>query len=233
MKIRIQRCNKFHYAEKLGHSAKGSKGLRYCVFTWEWGCCCVHYAQVISFPFLRLNLEVQIRRNLRHVQHFYILSGNFMTLIIKKYSNRRLYNTEKSCYITIADVRDLVLNNVDFKVVDANTDEDLTRSTLLQIILEQENSGDSIFTTEILSKIIRFYDDSVQNVFTSYLEQSVNLFEEQQHRLQKQVKEMLDQSSLDTFSDLTNRNLKVWQEMQNNFFKAAGFNPDSDKNPKK
>jgi len=156
-----------------------------------------------------------------------------MALIIKKYSNRRLYNTEKSCYITIADVRDLVLKNVDFTVVDANTNEDLTRSTLLQIILEQENSGDSIFTTEILSKMIRFYDESVQNVFASYLDQSVNLFVEQQHRIQKQAQEMLDHSSLETFSDLTKRNLKIWEEMQNSFFKAAGLNPDSDKNPKK
>ena len=156
-----------------------------------------------------------------------------MAIIIKKYSNRRLYNTEKSCYITIADVRDLVLKNVDFKVVDANTDEDLTRSTLLQIIMEEENSGDSIFTTEILSKMIRFYDESVQNVFTSYLDQSINLFVEQQHRLQKQVQEMVDHSSIESFADLTKRNLKVWQEMQNNFLKSAGLNPDSDKSPKK
>lgn len=156
-----------------------------------------------------------------------------MALIIKKYSNRRLYNTEKSCYITIADVRDLVIKNVDFKVVDANTDEDLTRSTLLQIIMEEENSGDSIFTTEILSKMIRFYDESVQNVFTSYLDQSINLFVEQQHRLQKQVQEMVDHSSIESFADLTKRNLKVWQEMQNNFLKSAGLNPDSDKSSKK
>ena len=155
-----------------------------------------------------------------------------MALIIKKYSNRRLYNTEKSCYITIADVRDLVLKNVDFTVVDANTNEDLTRSTLLQIILEQENSGDAMFTTEILSKMIRFYDESVQNVFASYLDQSINLFVEQQHRIQEQAQEMLDHSSLETFSDLTKRNLKIWEEMQNNFFKAAGLNSDSDKNPK-
>ena len=163
----------------------------------------------------------------------YYFIGNFMALIIKKYSNRRLYNTEKSCYITIADVRDLVIKNVDFKVVDANTDEDLTRSTLLQIIMEEENSGDSIFTTEILSKMIRFYDESVQNVFTSYLDQSINLFVEQQHRLQKQVQEMVDHSSIESFADLTKRNLKVWQEMQNNFLKSAGLNPDSDKSPKK
>ena len=156
-----------------------------------------------------------------------------MAIIIKKYSNRRLYNTEKSCYITIADVRDLVLKNVDFKVVDANTDEDLTRSTLLQIIMEEENSGDSIFTTEILSKMIRFYDESVQNVFTSYLDQSINLFVEQQHRLQKQVQEMVDHSSIESFEDLTKRNLKVWQEMQNNFLKSSGLNPDSDKSSKK
>lgn len=156
-----------------------------------------------------------------------------MALIIKKYANRRLYDTERSCYITFADVRELVLKKVDFKVIDAGSEEDITRSILLQIILEQENSGESLFTTEILSKMIRFYDGSVQKVFTDYLDQSLNLFVEQQSRLQKQVQDMLDTPSIESFSDLTTRNLQVWQEMQENFFKAAGLYPNSTKNKKK
>lgn len=95
-----------------------------------------------------------------------------MTIIIKKYSNRRLYDTDRSRYITVADVRDLVVKCVDFRIVDANTNEDITHSVLLQIILEQEHHGESIFTPEILSKIIRFYDNSLQEIFTSYLDQS-------------------------------------------------------------
>ena len=92
---------------------------------------------------------------------------------IKKYPNRRLYDTELSRYITLSDVRELVLKGVDFRVVAANSDEDLTRSILLQIIIEQESGGEPLFTTEVLSKMIRFYGDTVQGAFTSYLEKSL------------------------------------------------------------
>jgi polyhydroxyalkanoate synthesis repressor PhaR len=142
--------------------------------------------------------------------------------IIKKYPNRRLYDTELSRYITLSDVRELVLNGVEFKVVGANSDEDLTRSILLQIIIEQESGGEPLFTTEILSKMIRFYGDTVQGPFTSYLEKSLTLFVEQQKMVQDQMKNVLTTGPMSTMTELTRRNLEIWQEIQDSFFKAAG-----------
>jgi polyhydroxyalkanoate synthesis repressor PhaR len=157
-----------------------------------------------------------------------------MTIIIKKYPNRRLYDTDRSRYITVADVRDLVVKCVDFKIVDANTNEDLTNGVLLQIILEQEHNGESLFTPEILSKIIRFYDNSVQEIFTSYLDQSLNMFIKQQSLLQKQVQDMLvNNPHLNALATVTKQNLEAWQELQENFFKTAGLYPGSDKKPRK
>jgi polyhydroxyalkanoate synthesis repressor PhaR len=153
-----------------------------------------------------------------------------MTRIIKKYPNRRLYDTERSCYITVADVRELVMQGAEFKVIDANSGEDLTRSILLQIIMDQESGGRPLFTADILSKMIRFYDDSVQGVFTSYLEKSLDLFVEQQARLQQQIQEMLASTPpIDALTDLTKRNLELWQEMQDQFLAAAGLKSSADR----
>lgn len=150
--------------------------------------------------------------------------------IIKKYPNRRLYDTEISRYITVADVRDLVMRGVEFKVVDANSSEDITRPTLLQIIMEQESGGQPLFTADILAKIIRFYGDSVQGVFSTYLEKSLELFVEQHTQLQRQVREMMGGNTpFELMTDLTQRNLEIWREMQRNFLKAAGIPVPSDR----
>jgi polyhydroxyalkanoate synthesis repressor PhaR len=156
--------------------------------------------------------------------------------IIKKYPNRRLYDTQASRYITVADVRELVMQGVDFKVVDANSSEDITRSTLLQIIIEQESGGQPLFTADILSKMIRFYGDSVQGVFSSYLEETLELFVEQQRRLQRQVRDMMgSKTPFELMADLTQRNLEIWRDMQRNFLKAAGVKlpPDRDSSNEK
>lgn len=143
--------------------------------------------------------------------------------IIKKYPNRRLYDTELSRYITLSDVRDLVLKGIDFRVVAANSDEDLTRSILLQIIIEQESGGEPLFTTEVLSKMIRFYGDSVQGAFTNYLEKSLALFMEQQKLMQDQMRNVFTGNPLDAMTQLTQRNLEIWKEIQQSFLKAAGM----------
>lgn len=145
------------------------------------------------------------------------------TRIIKKYPNRRLYDTEVSRYITVADVRDLVMRGAEFKVVDANSKADITRPTLLQIIMEQEAGGEPLFTADILSKMIRFYGDSVQGVFSTYLEKSLELFVEQQTQLQRQVRNMIGGNTpFELMADLTQRNLEIWRDMQRNFLKSAG-----------
>lgn len=153
------------------------------------------------------------------------------TRIIKKYPNRRLYDTHISRYITVADVRDLVMQGVEFKVVDANSNEDITRPTLLQIILEQESGGQPLFTADILSKMIRFYGDSVQGVFSTYLERSLELFVEQQTRLQRQVRDMIGGNTpFELMADMTQRNMDIWREMQRNFLQAAGVKLPPDRN---
>lgn len=116
--------------------------------------------------------------------------------IIKKYPNRRLYDTETSSYITLADVKKLVLEQVDFKVQDAKTHEDLTRSILLQIILEEEAAGAPMFSSDMLSQIIRFYGNAMQGMMGSYLEKNIHTFIEMQKRLQDQSRQMYGENPM-------------------------------------
>ena len=148
--------------------------------------------------------------------------------IIKKYPNRRLYDTEQSRYITLADLQQLVMEGHEFQVKDANTDADLTRNILLQIIAEQESGGKPMFTTEILLRIIRFYGNSVQDALTEYLQQSLSLFEDQQKAFQEQLRGAVQGSPMSSwFTDMTKKNLEIWQDVQSSFFKAAGLSEDA------
>lgn len=107
--------------------------------------------------------------------------------IIKKYPNRRLYDTTISSYITLADVKKLVLDRTEFKVEDAKSKEDLTRAILLQIILEEENgNGAPMFSSDALSQIIRFYGNAMQGMMGGYLEKNIHTFVEIQKKLQEQ-----------------------------------------------
>ena len=108
--------------------------------------------------------------------------------IIKKYPNRRLYDTETSAYITLAEVRRLVMGSTHFVVRDAKTNEDLTRSILLQIILEEEAGGAPMFTEAVLSNIIRFYGDAMQSFMGAYLEKNVQSFMDLQVKMAEQSK---------------------------------------------
>ena len=103
--------------------------------------------------------------------------------ILKKYPNRRLYDTSASSYITLADVKKMVLERNDFVVRDAKTGEDLTRSILLQIILEEESGGVPMFSSPMLAQIIRFYGHAMQGLMGSYLEKNIQTFTELQSRL--------------------------------------------------
>jgi polyhydroxyalkanoate synthesis repressor PhaR len=107
--------------------------------------------------------------------------------IIKKYPNRRLYDTATSSYITLEDVKKLVLDHTEFKIEDAKTKEDLTRSILLQIILEEESGeGVPMFSSDVLSKIIRFYGNAMQGMMGNYLDKNIQTFIEIQKKLQEQ-----------------------------------------------
>ena len=132
------------------------------------------------------------------------------TRLIKKYPNRRLYDTSTSNYIRIADVKELVLKQVSFRIVDAKTNEDLTRSVLMQIIAEQESSVPPMFSPDLLAQIIRSYGNAMQGMVATYLDQNIHTFVEIQRRLQEAV---LSQSG---------ENLSPHAELWNQFVKAQG-----------
>lgn len=113
-----------------------------------------------------------------------------MARIIKKYPNRRLYDTETSAYITLTEVKQFVLEHQQFEVHDARTGEDLTRSILLQIILEAEGGGVPMFSSDMLANIIRYYGHAMQGMMGSYLERSMSAFNEAQRKYQEQSKSL-------------------------------------------
>lgn len=115
---------------------------------------------------------------------------NQETRLIKKYPNRRLYDTRTSSYITLADVKQMVLRNESFQVVDAKSGEDLTRQILLQIILEEESAGAPMFSSDLLAQLIRFYGNAMQGMMGSYLEKNLRAFQEMQKSLQEQSQKL-------------------------------------------
>ena len=143
--------------------------------------------------------------------------------VIKKYPNRRLYDTAISQYVTLDDIRELVMANQPFKVIDAKSKEDITRSILLQIIVEQEEDGDPILSADFLSSIIRFYGDAMQGFMGNYLEKSLETFLEQQELIRKQFTSMIEKTPFSVMSDMTERNLDMWKNMQESFLRAYGM----------
>ncbi|WP_338849010.1 polyhydroxyalkanoate synthesis repressor PhaR [Massilia sp. W12] len=139
--------------------------------------------------------------------------------LIKKYPNRRLYDTQTSSYITLNDVKQLVLDNEEFTVVDAKNNEDLTRSILLQIILEEEASGTPMFSSAALSQIIRFYGHAMQGMMGSYLEKNVQAFTEIQNKLAESSKGLYDGRGLnpELWSQFLNVQGPMMQGMMNNY----------------
>lgn len=112
--------------------------------------------------------------------------------VLKKYPNRRLYDSRTSSYITLADVKQMVLDTEEFKVVDAKTNEDLTRSILLQVILEEESGGVPMFSKRMLENIIRFYGHAMQGLMGSYLEKNLLTFVDLQGKLAEQSAGLYD-----------------------------------------
>jgi polyhydroxyalkanoate synthesis repressor PhaR len=133
--------------------------------------------------------------------------------VIKKYPNRRLYDTEISSYVTLEDVRQLIVDGESFEVRDARTGADLTRSVLLQILAEHEDIGQPIFSTQLLTTVIRFYGDSLQGIVGSYLERSIQLFSEQQTQLRGTLGNVV-QAPWTLISQLADKNLEIWKGVQ-------------------
>ena len=133
--------------------------------------------------------------------------------IIKKYPNRRLYDTEISSYVTLEDVRQLIIEGESFEVRDARSGKDLTRAVLLQILAEHEDIGQPIFSTQLLTTVIRFYGDSLQGIVGSYLERSIQVFNDQQQQLRGHIGTVV-QNPWALLSQLTERNMEVWKGLQ-------------------
>lgn len=136
---------------------------------------------------------------------------------IKKYPNRRLYDTETSTYITLSDVQQLVMRNEPFVVRDAKTNEDLTRSILLQIILEEETAGAPLFTEAVLANIIRFYGNAMQSFMGDYLEKNVQTFMDLQVKMAEQSKGM----SPEMWAQFMNAKSPMMQGMMGNYVEQS------------
>jgi len=143
--------------------------------------------------------------------------------LIKKYPNRRLYDTQTSSYITLADVKQLVLANEEFTVVDAKTDEDLTRSILLQIILEEEANGSPMFSSGALSQIIRYYGHAMQGMMGSYLEKNIQAFIDIQNKLAENSKGLYEGKpfSPEMWAQFMNVQGPMMQGMMSNYIEQS------------
>ena len=141
------------------------------------------------------------------------------TRVIKKYPNRRLYDTEESRYITLSDVRDLVLNKIDFMVIDKKSGQDITRSILLQVIAEQEQQGEAIMSEDFLSQVIRSYGKVMPGFMAKYLEQSMKLFMTQQQNLRGQVKRVVGVDPIEAVADVAQKNFNRWKSLQDEVFR--------------
>lgn len=131
--------------------------------------------------------------------------------VIKKYPNRRLYDTSKSSYITLDDIKVLVLAHERFKVVDSKTEDDLTRTILLQIILEQEgDDGGSVMTNEVLQSLIRFYGQPLRGEMAKYLESSVAMFLNQQDQMKERMQAMAEVTPMAMMTKMAEQNMNLW-----------------------
>jgi polyhydroxyalkanoate synthesis repressor PhaR len=129
------------------------------------------------------------------------------TRLIKKYPNRRLYDTKTSSYITLADVKQMVLKNEEFQVLDAKSNEDLSRQILLQIILEEESGGMPMFSSDLLSQMIRSYGSAMQGFMGSYLEKNLEGFQQMQKALQEQSQKL--------YGDGSRSSNEIWAQFMN------------------
>jgi polyhydroxyalkanoate synthesis repressor PhaR len=170
-------------------------------------------------------------------------TGNVMTnstpTTIKKYANRRLYNTASSTYVTLADLAKMVKAGEDFVVYDAKTNEDITRSVLTQIIFEQEGiEGQSLLPTTFLRQLIRFYGDSMQALLPSYLEFSIDRFSGEQQAMREAASRMFgpeafSAGSFAALQELTKKNFAAFNQALAMFSPFAGAAPTAESSPKK
>jgi len=157
--------------------------------------------------------------------------GTASVIVIKKYANRRLYDTSTSQYVTLDHLRDLVKNGTDFQVVDAKSGEDLTRGVLAQIIFEEEARGANLLPVDFLRQLISFYGDSLQSVVPGYLQMSMNNFSQQQEEFRSRMSEAMTspQASMSMLEEQTRRNMEMFGQAMRMFTPfAAGTTPEAE-----
>lgn len=150
--------------------------------------------------------------------------------VIKKYPNRRLYDTEESHYITLADIKDLVLDKIEFVVIDKKSGDDITRTILLQVIAEQEQHGEAIMSEDFLSQVIRSYGKVMPGFMAKYLEQSMKLFMTQQQYLRGQVKRVVGVDPIEAVAEAAQKNFNRWKSLQDEVFRRFSGVP-RERNP--
>jgi polyhydroxyalkanoate synthesis repressor PhaR len=139
--------------------------------------------------------------------------------VVKKYPNRRLYDTVESRYITLADIRRLVMEKIDFVVIDKKSTEDITRSILLQVIAEQEHA-EPLMSQDFLSQVIRSYGGAMQCLVGSYLEQSLKLLSSQQQQMRDHMRGVFGNDAYDSIATLTQQNIERWRSVQDDIFRV-------------
>jgi polyhydroxyalkanoate synthesis repressor PhaR len=147
-------------------------------------------------------------------------------VVIKKYANRRLYNTATSSYVTLEHLSEMVRENVDFVVQDAKTGEDITRSVLTQIIFDQENRGQSVLPVQFLRRLIRFYGDSMQGFLPAYLEMSMETFSKSQDQLREQYARAFGaKNPMVAFEEQARQNMALFQQAVRMWTPFVAANP--------
>ncbi|HEY2675733.1 MAG TPA: polyhydroxyalkanoate synthesis repressor PhaR [Steroidobacteraceae bacterium] len=147
--------------------------------------------------------------------------------VIKKYANRRLYDSTESRHVTLDDIRKMIVSGAKVKVVDDKSGEDLTRAVLLQVIAEQDQFGTPVLSTELLESIIRFYGNPVQEMLTRYMEQSVAALARQQDAMRAEMTKALA-GPMAPLADFARQNMEQWSKIQASMMSAfAGIKPES------
>lgn len=137
---------------------------------------------------------------------------------IKKYPNRRLYDTVESRYITLADIRRLVIERIDFVVIDKKTQGDITRSILLQVIAEQEHGNEPLMSRDFLSQVIRTYGSGLHDFVGRYLDESIQQFAKEQRELRDRFKSVVGIDPLETVTAVAQKNYQRWKTLQEEVF---------------
>ena len=138
--------------------------------------------------------------------------------IIRKYPNRRLYDTVESRYVTLADIRRLVVERIDFVVLDRKTQQDITRSILLQVIAEQEGGGESLMSRDFLSQVIRSYGNGLQEFVGRYLDESLRLFTREQRDLRERFRSVVGVDPVEAVTVVAQKNYQRWKAVQEEVF---------------